>query len=31
MATTVRRTRDVVPGMVEEYIDSPEKVELVDG
>jgi hypothetical protein len=30
MATSVRRTRDVVLGMVEEYIEAIEKVQLVD-
>jgi NAD(P)H-dependent flavin oxidoreductase YrpB (nitropropane dioxygenase family) len=29
-ATSVRRTRDVVLGMVEEYIDAVERVQLVD-
>jgi hypothetical protein len=30
MAKTVRRTRDVVLGMVEEYIEAVEKVQLVE-
>jgi hypothetical protein len=30
MATSVRRTRDVVLGRVEYYIDALEKVQLVD-
>jgi hypothetical protein len=30
MATTVRRTRDVVLGMVEEYIEAVERVQLVE-
>ena len=30
MATKVRRTRDVVMGMVEDYIEAVEKVQLVE-
>ena len=30
MATSVRRTRDVVMGMVEDYIEAVERVQLVE-
>jgi NAD(P)H-dependent flavin oxidoreductase YrpB (nitropropane dioxygenase family) len=30
MATQVRRTRDVVMGMVEDYIEAIERVQLVE-